>query len=244
MSAPGDNNPLAPFALFIRARSLIMVPAQIAKTLPAYRAFFASLHASKEFCEMGFGQGFLARSWNDEETLAALQRSWKRDTEMGDFAVGQLGGDVNLPEPESRAGRELGGATRDIVILEGLAFDLIQLDNVDWIGYAGVRDASTTSMPPRASDDPLLPPWQEMVELRYGVAQKFWGLGIARIAAEAVMQWAVIERGVRRFIAETERDNSRSGRVLEKLGFVLSGTDYWKEPGEIEWERIPPGGQR
>jgi len=40
------------------------------------------------------------------------------------------------------------------------------------------------------------------------------------------MEWAVVERGVRRFIAETERDNSRSGRVLEKLGFTMSGTNY------------------
>lgn len=55
-----------------------------------------------------------------------------------------------------------------------------------------------------------------------------WGTGIARIAAKAVMQWAVVERGVRRFIAETERENSRSGRVLEKLGFTISGTDYCK----------------
>jgi len=55
------------------------------------------------------------------------------------------------------------------------------------------------------------------------------------------MEWAVVERGVRRFIAETERDNSRSGRVLEKLGFTMSGTNYWKEPDEIEWEKIPHG---
>ncbi|KAG4430298.1 hypothetical protein IFR05_014227 [Cadophora sp. M221] len=228
MSAPEDNKPLTPFALFIQARSLILVPAQIAKTLPAYRAFFAGLHASKEFCEMGFGQGFLARSWNDEETLAALQRSWERDTEMGDFAVGRLGEHATLCEPKSLAGRELEGSNRDVVILEGPVFDSIRLDNVDWVGYAGVRDAITTSMPPRTSDDLPLPPWQEMVELRYGVAQEFWGLGIARIAADAVMQWAVVKRGVRRFIAETERDNSRSGRVLGKLGFVLSDTDYCK----------------
>ncbi|PVH85385.1 hypothetical protein DL98DRAFT_650822 [Cadophora sp. DSE1049] len=238
MSAVEDIKQFDPFALLIRSRSLILVPALIAKTLASYRAFFASLHANKEFCEMGFGQGFLARSWNDEETLAALDRSWKRDTEMGDFAVGRLGEDDDL---ESCTGRALEKGTQDVVTLEKHEFDLLQMDTIEWIGYAGVRDASTTSMPPRASDDPPLPPWQEMIELRYGVAQKCWGSGIARTAAEAVMQWAVVERGVRRFIAETERDNSRSGRVLEKLGFTLSGTNYWKEPGEIEWEKIPHG---
>jgi RimJ/RimL family protein N-acetyltransferase len=53
------------------------------------------------------------------------------------------------------------------------------------------------------------------------------------------MQRAVSERGAKRFIAETERDNVRSGRVLEKLEFRLSGTNYWKEPSEVEWERFP-----
>lgn len=243
MSPLEDAEAFAPFAILIRSRSLILVPALLAKRIPSYQTFFASLHANKEFCEMGFGQGFLARSWNVEETRAALDRSWKRDTEMGDFAVGQLVEDGDLSRLRSYTGRALGGTTQDVTIFNERGFDILQtmMNNIDWVGYAGVRDASSTSMPPRASDEPPLPPWQEMVELRYGVAQKCWGSGIARVAAEAVMEWAVVERGVRRFIAETERDNSRSGRVLEKLGFTMSGTNYWKEPDEIEWEKIPHG---
>jgi RimJ/RimL family protein N-acetyltransferase len=77
-----------------------------------------------------------------------------------------------------------------------------------------------------------------MIELRYGVASEYWGKGIAREAAEAVMRWASSERGVKRFIAETERANARSGKVLEKLGFTMSGTEYWKDPEEIEWDLV------
>ncbi|KAL4995498.1 hypothetical protein BDV10DRAFT_174627 [Aspergillus recurvatus] len=77
-----------------------------------------------------------------------------------------------------------------------------------------------------------------MVELRYGIEPEFWGQSMAREAAEAVIQWAIDERGVKRFIAETERGNSRSATVLQKLGFKLSGTDYWKEESEIEWELV------
>ncbi|KAL2067836.1 hypothetical protein VTL71DRAFT_15934 [Oculimacula yallundae] len=241
MSIAEENKEFAPFALFIKDKSLILVPAQIAKLLPAYRAFFASLHASKEFCQMGFGEGFPARSWNDEETLHALQRSWRRDTEMGDFAVGQLKEEGIQLRGVSETGRVLQGGDWDVTIIEGQDFGLLQLNTIKWMGYAGVRDARTTSMPSRTSDDPPLPPWKEMVELRYGVAQEFWGLGLARAAAEVVMQWAMSERGVRRFIAETEKLNTRSGRVLEKLGFALSGTNYWKEADEIEWEKFPAG---
>ena len=172
MSPLEDAKAFAPFAILIPSSSLILVPALLAKRILSYRTFFASLHANKEFCEMGFGEGFLARSWNDEETRAALDRSWKRDTEMGDFAVGQLVEDGDFSRPSSYTGRALGGTTQDVVIVEQLEIDL--LHNTDWVGYAGVRDASSTSMPPRASDEPPLPPWQEMVELRYGVAQKWY----------------------------------------------------------------------
>jgi RimJ/RimL family protein N-acetyltransferase len=77
-----------------------------------------------------------------------------------------------------------------------------------------------------------------MVGIRYGVSPMHWGGGIAKEAAEAIMHWAVKERGVTRYITETERPNRRSARALEKLGFTLSGPDYWKGPSELEWEWI------
>jgi RimJ/RimL family protein N-acetyltransferase len=43
-----------------------------------------------------------------------------------------------------------------------------------------------------------------------------------------------VRRVVRRFVAETERDNVGSGRFLERMGFRKSGTDYSKEPSERE----------
>lgn len=77
-----------------------------------------------------------------------------------------------------------------------------------------------------------------MIELRYGVAPEFWGKGIAHEAARTIMQWAVDEREVKRFIVEMEKENTRSARLLQKLGFLSSNTDYWKEPSELERECI------
>jgi RimJ/RimL family protein N-acetyltransferase len=110
-------------------------------------------------------------------------------------------------------------------------------NDIEWLGYAGVRDATTTSLPARDTSDAPLPPWEEMVELRYGVAPAYWGRGVAREAAEAVMEWAVSKRNVKRFIAETERENARSRRLLEKMGVIKSGIGYWKNEDEVEWER-------
>lgn len=225
---------LEPF--IITTPRLIVVPTPIAVSQKSYRSLYAALHADASFCEMGFGPHFPPRNWNDEETREVIKtrdinRSWKKYA-IGDFAVGLRTPNTsndNLPQ---------------ISILEGQDFERISgpnlenLSGIEWVGYAGIRDASTTSLPPREPEDPVLPPWQEMVEIRYGVSPDFWGCGLAREAAEAIMQWSIQKRGVRRFIAETERDNKRSAGLLQKIGFVRSDTNYWKEPTEIEWELI------
>lgn len=238
----------SPFILL--TERLIIVPTPIAIRYNAYVHLYGRLLASESFCQMAFGPHFLARDMSDDETKNViiardLQRCWKR-TGLGDFAVGlRIKDDGSIVIPSDLGRKVDGEATLRVVdVLEdgmstlsvsGLSSHI--LDDVEWAGYAGVRDATTTSMPDRTADDEPLPPWQEMVELRYGVHSDYWGKGVAGEAARAVMQWAASERGVRRFIAETEKTNTRSGRVLQKMGFREGGTSYWKEPSEIEWER-------
>jgi RimJ/RimL family protein N-acetyltransferase len=237
MSSSSTAPPYTPFILLTDRFMLVPTPAAI--SIPAYTALYKALHASAEFCTMGFGASFAPRTWTDEETRHTIQtrdidRSWARRG-LGDFAVG-MRGDVDL-----EAGRLVAGS--EVRVVEGekaveQALGASGFASVEWVGYAGVRDATTTSMPERTPDDPVLPPWTEMIELRYGVAAAYWGKGVAGEAARAVMAWAAGERGVRRFIAETERPNVRSGRVLQKMGFRKSGTQYWKDEDEVEWERV------
>ncbi|KAJ5096962.1 hypothetical protein N7456_007683 [Penicillium angulare] len=215
---------------------LILLPTPFAVSVSAYRKLYAELHGDASFCGMGFGPHFLPRKWSDDETREVIttrdiQRSWEKYS-IGNFAIAlrdqPLGDDSNI-------GLLKGTSFKDFVGSDMALFDDGKLK---WVGYAGIRDATTTSLPHRGVADPTLPPWQEMVEVLYGTSPECWGKGIAKEAAEAVMKWAIDERGVRRFIAETERDNQRSGRVLQKLGFSHSGTDYWKEPSEVEWEFV------
>ncbi|KAL4866947.1 hypothetical protein BDV12DRAFT_172112 [Aspergillus spectabilis] len=241
MASPAQTS-FHPFALL--TNKLILLPTPIAISIRPYRKMYAGVHATPDFCNMAFGEHFAPQVWSDDDTREVIQsrdiaRCWERRG-MGDFTVG-------VYEEGLSAGRKLGLVDEDghgTRLVEGEDYlSLVgqnsqYLDRITWVGYAGVRDATTTSMPERTLEDPVLPPWQEMVELRYGVAQECWGKGVAREAATMVMQWAVRECGVRRFIAETERENVRSGRVLEKMGFVLSGMDYWKEPSELEWEKV------
>lgn len=220
----------APFAIL--TTRLIVIPTLTAVSSKSYRTLYAALHADATFCEMAFGHHFPPRTWSDEETREVIhtrdiQRCWGR-RDLGDFAVA-LRPSALSHDPKIGPTLLNGGAYERFM-------DDIRLEDLQWVGYAGVRDATTTSLPPREAGDSALPPWQEMVEVRYGVSSQFWGKGLAAEAAKAIMQWSVNERGVKRFIAETERENSRSAKLLQKLGFVPSDTKYWKEPSELEWE--------
>ena len=152
---------------------------------------------------------------------------------MGDFAIGVRPQSIPWDIGEKYLEYLRGGKGK---VLDGV-LEEVEGDKIEWVGYAGIRDATTTSLPDREVGDPVLPDWTEMVEVRYGVAPAYWGKGVAKEAAMAVMAWGEWF-GVKRYIAETEKGNSRSGRVLEKMGFGRSGSDYWKEESEVEWERV------
>jgi RimJ/RimL family protein N-acetyltransferase len=56
------------------------------------------------------------------------------------------------------------------------------------------------------------------------VSPEFWGQGFAKEAAKTTIRWSVDERGVKRFIAETEKGKIKSAKLLQNLGFIPSGT--------------------
>lgn len=65
------------------------------------------------------------------------------------------------------------------------------------------------------------PPVRGRVEVGYGMDAE--GLGYATESVGKICQWALSQRGVYSVYAETEKDNRKSQRVLEKLGFAPCG---------------------
>ena len=63
-----------------------------------------------------------------------------------------------------------------------------------------------------------------MVEIGYGVLPEYEGKGYATEAVTAATVWAAKQPGVTRIEAETLADNIASQRVLEKSGYVPTGT--------------------
>jgi RimJ/RimL family protein N-acetyltransferase len=60
-------------------------------------------------------------------------------------------------------------------------------------------------------------------EIGYWIDKAVQGRGVATEAAQALLDWAVAQFGVSKFVAGHFIDNPASGRVLEKLGFQRTG---------------------
>ena len=61
-------------------------------------------------------------------------------------------------------------------------------------------------------------------EIGYGISDDYRGCGYATEAVNATVSWALNQDNVKCVIAETEIDNTASVRVLEKCGFIRTGT--------------------
>lgn len=207
----------------IKTSRLIIVPSFLLLENLAYRELYSSLHRMSDFTTMAFGAAWGVKDW-DISTIYPIisrevERSWKVRG-MGDFGVGLL--------PPLTAEQESSG--KDWKVLEAHE---VQLEQVQWIGYVGVRDATATSQP-------TTKPWTQMIELRYGFHPEHWGKGYGTEAATAVMGWCEQTLGAKRFIAETELENSGSARILGKLGFTAVDKEkevIWGVEGEKEWDR-------
>jgi [ribosomal protein S5]-alanine N-acetyltransferase len=72
---------------------------------------------------------------------------------------------------------------------------------------------------------------REAVELGYTIFEPHRGRGYATEAAQALMEWAFAEKGIRRFIASVAPTNDPSLAIVKKLGFVQSGEQWDEEDG-------------
>ena len=59
-------------------------------------------------------------------------------------------------------------------------------------------------------------------ELGWIINKKYWGNGYAKEAAKVIMNFAIQELKVRKFVAHCDSENISSSRVMEKLGMSLA----------------------
>jgi RimJ/RimL family protein N-acetyltransferase len=71
------------------------------------------------------------------------------------------------------------------------------------------------------------------VEIGYGIAESRWGCGTATAALALALKELARDPRIRTVTAETAVDNIASQRVLEKNGFVRTGTRADPEDGDV-----------
>jgi len=85
-----------------------------------------------------------------------------------------------------------------------------------FVGYCGLRHSQVAGRPE--------------VELLYALLPDYWGRGLATEAASAVVQWAFDEHGLVEIWASTQAANTRSRRVMEKIGMTRDPRDDFDHP--------------
>ena len=77
----------------------------------------------------------------------------------------------------------------------------------------------------------LVDPKHQTAELGYEIAKDMWGRGLATEAAAAVCDWGFRECDLERIYATADSRNTRSHRVMQKLGMKYEGTEHSCEVG-------------
>lgn len=72
--------------------------------------------------------------------------------------------------------------------------------------------------------DLTVDPEHQAAELGFDLARPLWGRGLAVEAAVAVVDWGFREYGLAKVFARADSRNTRSRRVMEKLGMTHDGT--------------------
>jgi len=64
------------------------------------------------------------------------------------------------------------------------------------------------------------------VEIGYDLKEEFWGNGYMQEAIKEIITFAIRNMNIKEISACIYIDNKRSIRLVENLGFVLSGSTY------------------
>ena len=99
-------------------------------------------------------------------------------------------------------------------ILDGF----VKRDLLNWI----VADAGSDAMIGTATLYEINPQ-HARAGLGYALMPEYWGKGLAQEAATLAISYGFLELGLHRIEADTEPNNLRSNKVLERLGFQREG---------------------
>ena len=146
------------------------------------------------------------------ETDRLILRPWREEDRVGFAAI------INTPTMMADFGgvKDRAGIDRlfdkrvDDEARHGHSFWAVELHDGELVGSVGIRVAH---------DYPGLPV-ENMRELGWRIAERHWGSGLAREAAEAAIGWSWVNTDAPFLAAWTTAGNTRSWGLMERLGMA------------------------
>lgn len=154
-------------------------------------------------------------------TPRLVLRSW-RDEDRAPFAA--LNADPRVMEhfpsvltrSESDA---LAARLQSSIDERGFGFWAVEVPGIaDFVGFVGLAVPSFTA------------PFTPCVEIGWRIAREHWGKGIATEGARAALDAAFDELGLSEVVSFTATGNTRSRRVMERLGMRHDARDDFDHP--------------
>jgi len=148
------------------------------------------------------------REWNANDLPLALAL-WG-DPEVSHF----LGGPFSTEAVEQKLAAEIA----HLRLHQIQYWPLFLLVNDEHVGCAGLRPYK---------------PEEQIYEMGFHLRARYWGMGLATEAGEAVVNFAFENLGAKALFAGHHPQNVASKRVLEKLGFRFTHEEVYPPTGQM-----------
>jgi RimJ/RimL family protein N-acetyltransferase len=145
--------------------------------------------------------------------------------------------EIRPQTPEEAATQVLPEMLERYRLLPGYGrFAIERRDDGSFVGWVSVRPALPSDAP--VVEWALGEPGAPVVEIGYRLLPTFWGHGLATQGVKALLAYTVDSLRAEELVATTMVVNSRSRRVLERLGFR-----YWRTV-HVVWDEPIPGAKQ
>lgn len=162
------------------------------------------------------------------ETERLLLRQWK-DSDYPAFARMSADAETMRYFPSvltDAQSRDIADRCRELIDQRGWGFWAVEVKaSNEFAGFIGLHVPSAEL------------PFSPCVEIGWRLARDFWGQGLATEGAQAALDFAFHELSLAEVVAFTTLSNSRSQRVMQRLGMVRSEKTF-EHPGLPEGHEL------
>ncbi|MFQ9516649.1 MAG: GNAT family N-acetyltransferase [Eubacterium sp.] len=119
---------------------------------------------------------------------------------------------------------------------EWISFELEQITSDDWFRWAVILKDTNELM---GTGLIYFEEEYNLFEIGYNFGKQYWGKGYATETMQAIISFAKDILGVKELVGRYAKENSASGNVMKKLGFVYChDIPYEANEGKVQYEGV------